>query len=92
MEIDGFPTVLIFSVTFAETPRKIEISMWKFQFYEGFPQSYDRNFVETRRKIEISIHKQAETLRKIEISMWKSQFYEGFPTVWIFNLQKSPAS
>ena len=71
-----FPTVWIFS--FAETLRKIEMSTSKFQFYEGFPQSYDRNF--------------AETLRKIEISMWKSQFYEGFPTVWIFSLQKSPAS
>ena len=46
----------------SETLRKIEISTSKFQFYEGFPQSYDRNFV--------------ETLRKIEISMWKFQFFE----------------
>ena len=53
-----------------ETPRKIEISTSKFQFYEGFPQSYDRNFVETPRKIEIS--------------MWKFQFFEGFPQSWKF--------
>ena len=33
-----------------ETPRKIEISTSKFQFYEGFPQSYDRNFAETLGK------------------------------------------